>query len=169
MSPGSWGLPTPLCPPGSARQDLLQHFIADIIFYGHIKSKLRWLYGAAPACGISALPAAASALLGAALTPQSLHWGHSWSHCTTCEGHDWCHTGVMAGPAAPHIRDVTGSNTHGGVQPVPTPVTLVPLGSSEGVSRERGKPPKQGDPAARAAREVVVLGWSCLDPAFVGP
>lgn len=90
------GAAPPPCPPGSARQDLLQHFIADIIFYCHIKSKLRWLYGAA--CGTSALPAAPSALLGTALSP---------CRCT----------GVTACPPTPHGGDMAGATP--GSQMVP--------------------------------------------------
>lgn len=123
------------------------------------------VYGAALVCGTSALPAAPSALLGTALTTRPLHWGHSWSHCTTREGHDQCHSGVMTGPAAPHIRDMTAPSTHGGVGLIPTAVTL--LGRSEGVSWE-GEPSKTGRPSTQNSRGSCNPGLVLLGPSICG-
>lgn len=70
---------------GSARRAPRSRFMADIIFYGRIKPKLRWLYGCcagiwhlaaqrhAPGCS---LPHCAHVRAGLVPVP---HWGRSWA------------------------------------------------------------------------------------------
>lgn len=95
---GAGGCP-PLCaPPARTPGPALALYSRHYLLLPYKTQAPLALWGCA---GTSALPAAPSALLGTALTPPVLHWGQSWSPCTTREGHGWCHTGDTTGPAAP--------------------------------------------------------------------
>lgn len=155
-APSSLG-PAPGSAGGSARRDLLSRFIADIIFYCHIKAEAPvalWLphRRSAPRCSAPRSRLLALRFSGhggdGALPrpPQSPHWGHNWSHCI-------------------HIRDTTGPISHSGGTTGPKPSSCTDLGKIRGCqhlpNRVTLSPPWHG-------KRICRLGLASFGPSICG-